>query len=263
MISSLPPNLVKATTGDYSIPIRAIFSEAWQRVKGIKKAFWGGFALLFLTLVGVYIIFQWVLAVFHLFRFYDLGMVMQFIAGGFFEVLRLLLSVSLVFLALQHLRNQAVNSTMVFEFRKSWKPLACIGVLFYLQNFLWVSGAKSVLNHFYVQGLKQLYAIGTAVLFIVFVFLFTYIALIITMSMLLILDKKISLKESFYIAFKSVNQHGFKNIALLFLASLLFLVFGVITLGVGLIWLLPFLSLLSAVQYQQIFCEGHLTSEPN
>jgi hypothetical protein len=261
MSSSLPTNLVKATTGQYSIPIRAIFAEAWQRIKGMKKAFWGGFALLFLTLLGVYVVFQFILAIFHVFHFADLSRVGQFIAGGFFEVLRLLLSISLVFLALQHLRNQTVNSTMVFEFRKNWQPLALLGTLFYLLNFLLVSGGRLILNHFYTNDLQTPFAIGTGIQFVVFVFLFTYIALIITMTMLLILDKKMALKESFNVAFKSVNQHGFKNIALLILASLLFFILGVVTLGIGLIWLLPFLSMISAIQYEQIFCEGRLEAK--
>jgi hypothetical protein len=255
MSSSLPPNLVKATTGQYSIPIATIFSEAWHRVKGMKKSFWGGFALLFLVLVGIYVLFECFLIVCSMFQFYSAEVLGRFIAGGFFEVLRLLLSMSLVFLSLQHLRHQAINSTMVFEFRKAWKPLTIIAITFYLVNFLLVFSGKFILNTFNTQGLQNLYAIGIDIQFIVFVFLFIYIALLITMSMLLILDKKMPLKQSVYIAFKSINQHLFKNIVLLLLASLLFLGIGLITLGIGLIWLLPFMSLVSAIQYQRIFCQ--------
>jgi hypothetical protein len=256
MSSSLAPNLESAIAGNYSISIVAIFSEAWRQIKGIKKAFWGGFALLFLTLLGVYVSVQFLLAVLHVFEFYGLETLFRFIAGGFFEVLRLLLSVSLVFLALQRIRQQTLNSTLVFEFRKKWRALAFIGVVFYLLNFSFVSGSRLIFNKFYAAGLHTVFAIGTGIQLIVFVFLFTYLALLVTMTMVLILDKDSDLKDSFIIVFKSVNQHWFKNIALLLLASLLFLVVGILTLGVGLIWLLPFLSLISAIQYQHIFCKG-------
>ncbi|WP_218813454.1 hypothetical protein [Rickettsiella endosymbiont of Dermanyssus gallinae] len=255
MSQSLPPNLVKATTGQYSIPIVAIYKEAWHRIKGMKKSFWGGFALLFLTLAGIYVVFQFFVTVCSVLQFYKVGAIGGFIAGGFFEVLRLLLSMSLVFLALQHLRHQAISSTMVFEFRKAWKPLTIIALSFYLLNFLLVTGGKLILNKVNTPGLENTFAFGMVIQFIVFVILFTYIAMLITMSMLLILDKKMSLKESFAVAFKSINQHVFKNIALLLLASLLFLGIGLVTLGIGLIWLLPFMSLISAIQYQQIFCQ--------
>lgn len=255
MSQSLPPSLVKATTGNYIISIRAIFSEAWHRIKGMKKSFWGGFSLLFLTLVGIYVLFQFFLAICSEFHFYQAEAIGQFIANGFFEVLRLLLSISLIFLALQHLRHQAINSTMVFEFRKAWKPLTIIAVAFYLLNFVLVFGSKMMLNKFYTQGLQNTFSFVTAIQFIVFVFLFSYIAMLITMSILLILDKKLALKESFCIAFKSINQHLFKNIALVLLASFVFLGLGLVTLGIGLIWLLPFISLISAIQYQRIFCQ--------
>ena len=255
MSQSLPPNLVKATTGQYSIPILDIFSEAWHRIKGMKKSFWGGFALLFLTLAGIYVLFQFFLAVCSVLQLYKVEAIGGIIAGGFFEVLRLLMSMSLVFLALQHLRRQTINSTMVFEFRKAWKPLTIIAVSFYVLNFLLVSGGKLLLNKFNTPGLENTFALGMGIQFIVFVFLFTYIAMLITMSMLLILDKKMSLKESFAVAFKSINQHVFKNMALMLLASLLFIGLGLVTLGIGLVWLLPFISLISAIQYQRIFCQ--------
>src|SRR5476649_2745588 len=115
------PPLEKAMINHYSIPIRTIFSEAWHHIKGMKKAFWGGFALLFLTLLGLFVIFQSLLLVCDIFQLYHLSMVCQFLAGGFTAVFRLLLSISLIFLSLQHIRNQPINSTMVFEFRKNWK----------------------------------------------------------------------------------------------------------------------------------------------
>lgn len=256
MSSFIAPDIEKVVIGNYSMPIRAVFSEAWRQLKGIKKAFWGGFALLFLTLLGIFVVFQSVLLVCGIFHFYTLGMVFQFLGGGFVEVFRLLLSISLVFLALQYVRNQPINSAMVFEFRKVWKPLALIGVMLYLLHILLLTGNELIsvsLSHF-----KIIWALVSVIEFFIFVFLFTYIMLLITMVMLLILDKNMNLNESFKQAFTAVNQHWFKNIALLLLTSLVLIIGGIITLGIGLIWLLPFLALISAIQYRQIFCESHL-----
>ncbi|MES2142549.1 MAG: hypothetical protein V4471_06705 [Pseudomonadota bacterium] len=241
---------------NYAMPIRAIFSEAWHRIKGMKKAFWGGFALLFLTLLGLFVIFQALLLVCDFLQLYHLSMACQFIAGGFVAVFRLLLSISLIFLALQHARNQPVNSTMVFEFRKNWKPLALIGVMLYFFNVLVLSGSDLISASLHLNG--KIWVIVSLLESIFLVFFLTYLMLLITMTMLLILDKKMALKAGFKRAFIAINQHWLKNIALLLLASLVFLVGGIITLGVGLIWLLPFISLISAIQYRQIFGESNI-----
>ncbi|MDQ8039604.1 MAG: hypothetical protein REH83_04280 [Rickettsiella sp.] len=256
MSSFVTPDLEKVGIYRYSIPIRTLFSEAWCQIKGIKKAFWGGFALLVLTLLGIFVIFQSVMLVCAFFHFYMLGMLFQFIGGGFVEVFRLLLSISLVFLALQHARNQAINSTMVFEFRRVWKPLALIGIMLYLFHILLLAGDELISVSLF--NFKIAWMLVSGIGFFVLAFLCTYIMLLITMAMLLILDKNMKLKKSLKQAFVAVNQHWFKNIALLLLASVVLIIAGTLTLGIGLIWLLPFLALISAIQYQQIFCEVHL-----
>lgn len=247
MSQSLPPDLVKATTGQYSIPIKAILSEAWHRVKGIKKSFWGGFALLFVSLTGICFLF-------FLFKAETTGKI-------FFEVLRWFMDASLVFLALRHLQHQVIKATMVFEFRKAWKPLTLMAI-FYLIVFvviwlmlLFLVAAGFTLSKFYGHASAIGFEFGLGILCIPFLFLFTYVFMLMKMNMLLILDKKIPAKKSFCIAFKSINRHLFKNMALVWLAGLLFLGLNLVTLGIGVIWLLPFMSLVSAIQYRQIFCQ--------
>ncbi|MES2997836.1 MAG: hypothetical protein V4700_00725 [Pseudomonadota bacterium] len=261
MSQSLPTDLIKATTGDYSIPLFAIFASAWHCIKGIKKAFWLGFCLLFLIMVGLYVLLGFILAVCDIFHFYHLRAVCQFFAGGFVDVFRLLLSISLVFLALHHVRKEKVNATMVFEFCKDWKPLAFIGVILYLlnQGLLLVSRANFISEYKLLGNeIKGVLIMGKSVELILFILLYSYITLLITMAMLLILDKKMQLKDSVKIALISINQHWFKNIVLFILASLLFLLVGVVTLGIGLIWVLPLLFLITAIQYEHIFCEGKI-----
>lgn len=258
---SSSPQLEKKAIIDYTVPIRAILSEAWHCVKGMKKAFWGGFALLFLTLLGLFVIFQALLLICAVFQLDHLSEVSQFFAGGFVTVFRLLLSISLIFLALQHVRGQPINSTMVFEFRKNWKPLTLIGVMLYLFNILIRIGSDLISAPVLYSNWKIIGAIGVLLGSIAFVFLLTYIMLLITMTMLLILDKKLMLKTSFNDAVTAIHRHWFKNIILLLFASLIFLIGSFITLGVGLIWLLPFITLISAIQYRQIFAESNVEAK--
>jgi hypothetical protein len=257
MSEALSPDLVSATTGNYSIPVFAIFSTAWRHIKGIKKAFWQGLGLLFLVMVGLYIVLGFLLAVCDIFYFDRLRAICQFFMGGFIEVFRLLLSISLIFLALSHLRGQTINAQIVFEFRKNYQPLAYMGILAYLFDQMLLSGTHFILHKLTDSGLPGVLVIGEGVWVVLFILLYSYITLLITMAMLLILDKKMQFKDSLKIALISINQHWVKNIVLLILASLLFLLGGIVTLGIGLIWLLPLFFLITAIQYQQIFCASN------
>ncbi len=272
MSHSLPPNLVKASTGDYHIPITSIFRQAWQCVKGIKKTFWGGFILLFLTLFIVCVLLSLVVALYVFLAIYPHNIIsslesaqlgadpfyslLNFILVGILEILRLLLTASLAYLALNQLRHQSIQVEMVFEFRKAWRPLVLIGLLLYLFDSLALSASNFLL--YYYPLTPSIFYLGFGLRFVLFVLLYTYITIGFFMAILLILDQKMSLKESLSMAFKSINQHWVKNIALILLTSFAFVVLTLLTLGIGLIWLLPMVSLVTAIQYSQIFCEGRL-----
>ena len=272
MTYSLSANLVKACSGDYHIPIMSIFREAWHCVKGMKKAFWGGFALLFLTLFIVCVLLSLVVALYVFLAIYPHNIIsslesaqlgadpfynlLNFVLVGILEILRLLLTASLAYLALNQLRHKSIQVEMVFEFRKAWRPLALIGLLLYLFDSLVLSASNFLL--YYYQLTPSAFYLGFGLRFVLFVLLYTYITVGVFMAILLILDQKMPLKDSLNTAFKSINQHPVKNIGLILLTSLAFVVLTLVTFGIGLIWLLPMVSLITAIQYNQIFCEGHL-----
>lgn len=112
---------------------------------------------------------------------------------------------------------------------------------------------------------QQIAFLGTALgsiflllLFAVGFFIYFYLSVLVYMTVLLILDKKIAWKEGLSLVFQSVNQYPFKNLGLIILTGLVFGLLALMTLGIGLIWLLPMTSLVTAIQYNQIFCEGNL-----
>ena len=221
MSHSLPPNLVKASTGDYRIPIMSIFRQAWRGVKGMKKTFWGGFALLFLTLFIVCVLLSLVVALYVFLAIYPHNIIsslesaqlgadpfynlLNFILVGILEILRLLLTASLAYLALNQLRHQSIQVEMVFEFRKAWRPLVLIGLLLYLFDSVVLSASNFLL--YYYQLTPQIFYLGFGLRFVLFVLLYTYITIGVFMAILLILDQKMPLKESLSVAFKSINQH--------------------------------------------------------
>ena len=276
MSDSNTANFSKAMSGDYRIPIKAIFLEAWYQVKGMKASFWLGFLYFVLIMAVACIVLGLVLAIYDIdilqmatahntLTFYNLKLALKFLIVGIIEILRFLLTASLAYLALNHLRRLPIHASMVFSFRHAWRPLVMIGLLLYLFNSLLLSGTNIILHSTLVHdevsslglSLGIIYLIELLVFLFCFFFYF-YFSIVVFMSVLLILDKKIIWKESLAIAFRSVNQHWFKNISLIVITSFVFGLLALITLGIGLIWLLPMTSLVTAIQYNQIFCEGNL-----
>lgn len=274
MSHSNPPNFSKAISGDYRIPIKTIFLEAWYRVRGMKAAFWLGFLYFILIMAAVCMVLGLVLALYDVFvlpmatahsasSFYSLKLGLKFIVVGIVEIIRFLLTASLAYLALMHLRSEPIHASMVFSFRQAWRPLLLVALLLYLFNSVIISSTNILLHtELFQQQMAFLGSVLTSFfllfIFLIGFFLYFYFSIIVFMTVLLILDQKISTQESLNLAFQSVNQHIFKNTFLIIITSIVFGLLVLITLGVGLIWLLPMTSLVTAIQYNQIFCEGHL-----
>ena len=274
MSNSIPPNFFKAASGDYRIPIKAIFLEAWYRVKGMKVSDWGGFLYFILVMALACLVLGLVLALYDVFvlplatahnaiALYDLKLGLKFIVVGIVEILRFLLTASLAFMALQHLRNEPIHASMVFSFRHAWRPLLIIALLLYLFNSFIIS-STNILLHSVLFKQQMVYLgsiVGSIFLFVVFIigfFLYFYFSILVFMTVLLILDQKMTSKQSLRLAFQSINQHFLKNITLIIVTSIVFGLLTLMSLGIGLIWLLPMTSLVTAIQYNQIFCEGSL-----
>jgi hypothetical protein len=152
---------------------------------------------------------------------------------------------------------------MVFSFRHAWRPLLIIALLLYLFNSFIIS-STNILLHSVLFKQQMVYLgsiVGSIFLFVVFIigfFLYFYFSILVFMTVLLILDQKMTGKQSLRLAFQSINQHFFKNITLIIVTSIVFGLLALMSLGIGLIWLLPMTSLVTAIQYNQIFCEGSL-----
>ncbi len=241
MSNILPSSVIKATKGDYEVPIRRLWLETWRQLLYIPKAFWQAFGLVMLVLLGT-IIFMGLLL-----QQYDLGLLrvqnhqvqllslhtlqainkLKVLLSGFFlaiiEILRALLTVSLAFLGLHQIRNQTVKVTMVFAFLKNWRSLLFISVLFYFLSRIVHDGLFFLFKAIHLLSLQKLnqpiIVFAYNMLIFLSVLLNAYVMAVIFMAGLLIIDQKLTLKTSLGCAFTSVNRHALKNSALLFLAS--------------------------------------------
>lgn len=244
MSSNLPSSVVRAMQGDYDVPIKRLWIETWHQLIQMPKTFWQGFGLILLVL------FSAAFFVDFFYRWYDIGIIhfqnhqaqllslhtlhvltkLKMLFGNFIvgiiQVLRVLLTVSFAFLALNQIRQQPIKTTLVFVFLKNWQSLVLISVVFYLLTRLTHYGLffifKATHLLFPVGLSRGIFVLDFAVQMLLAFLLNTYFMIVAFMAGLLILDQKLTLKTSLSCAFRSINQHWIKNIILMFLANVVY-----------------------------------------
>lgn len=278
--SRLPPDLCQAMQGQYRLDSRAMFEQAWIKLYGFKASFWGAFILGFLTLFLIngtaYVIFLLVAfltkAVIHnsdllqiIFLFY---IVVALLCTFLSEALDSLFLISLMHCSLQWLRNQSVKARDIFAFRYRWKPLIGLALVFIVIKITLACIELVSLN----SSSVFLYTFSTHYLapwfnffmwFIVYLFfitlfllVFLYCILLFSFAALLSFDKRTTnIKTSLRVAFKALNARLVSNLRVCLLAILIFMLGGFLTVGIGVIWLLPWIFLVIAWQYQTVFGE--------
>lgn len=246
-----PPSKLNKVPNNYSIQIFSIFLESWRQTKGLKKIYWNGFFLIFvaaivptLFLLSLSLLLDGMYPSFHL---------IDFLMDIPHSIFYLISGISLSHIALQHIRGKSVHYEMALDLDKIWKSLVFFGFIVYLLLFminLWLLYISTLSANSTVYGFQIIFEC------IFFTIITIYIFQLAIITMLLILDKNLTQMKSFAICFKAINKHCFKNISLGLFTWFLAIFFTILTLGIGLIWLQPMLSLTHAIQYQRIFNEG-------
>jgi hypothetical protein len=278
--SHCSPDLRKGMQGQYTLNSRVIFEQAWVNLYGFKASFWKAFILGFLTLLLInctaYVIFYLlavlIKAVIHnsdvLQWIFLIYLFVALLCLFFGEALYSLFIISLTHCSLQWLRNQSIKAKDVFAFRARWKPLIGLMLVFSLINitlsFVQLVSLDSpglFLHALSAHHSATWFSFFTWLIFyLFFVILFflasLYCILLFSFAALLSFDKRtMDIKTSLRVAFKALNARLISHLRLFLLAILIFMLGTFLTLGIAVIWLVPWFSLVIALQYQTIFGE--------
>ncbi len=103
---------------------------------------------------------------------------------------------------------------------------------------------KSIFNYYHLMGKLALAGIFiyfmTVIGFILFILPGIYLSIAYIFTLPLIADKGMDVWEAMELSRKTVTKHWFKVFGLFFLLSF-FMVLGILTMGIGLIWAVPLL----------------------
>ncbi len=218
-------SLEDAIEGDWDFDIVDVMSEAWQKISGAKGAMW----------VGILVMYA---------ASFVLQMVGAGIAAAFGEGSFLGTSIAV----LVQLGGQAI----------SW--IVTAGVYYYAIK--WSAGDRSatatdVLSGFSIAGpligVYLLMVLLTALGFVLLILPGIYLAIAYSLATPLVIERGLGVWEALETSRKAITNHWFKVFGLGLLASLAAGLGIVVTLGIGVVWAMPFFFMVYGVLYNRIF----------
>ncbi|MGH1485560.1 MAG: hypothetical protein ACRBCI_05015 [Cellvibrionaceae bacterium] len=214
-----------AVLGQYDFQIGALLSEAWSTLKGLKTKFLVGILLYIVALVAISMVLMGVT--------FLLGLLLSegAIIGGLLQqiiitLVSLPMAYGLFMMALKHSVNAPTSFTEIFGYFNKMGKIFAVYILMSILIFV---------------GLLLLVLPGI------------YLMVAYMMAIPLIIEKNdIGVWQALEISRKTITKKWFKFFGFVLLVSLIMIV-AAIPLGIGLIWALPWIALVFAILYRNMF----------
>lgn len=218
-------SLEDAIEGNWDFDIMDVMSEAWQKISGAKGAMW----------VGILVM-------------YAATFMLQRVGGGIAAALGEGSAPGIAIDLIGFLAGQAVAYVVT------------AGVYYYALK--WAAGDQSAITTDVLAGfsvaipLLGVYVLMTLLAMVGFLFFIlpgVYLMVAYSLAAPLVIDRGLGVWEALETSRKAITNHGFKVLGLGLLASLAAGLGMVLTLGIGVVWAMPFLFMVYGVLYNRIF----------
>lgn len=220
-------SIEQAMAGQTPFSIRQIIAEAWEKVRGSKGTIWAAFLMYMLVALPVALIVSMVLG--------GVGASVGGVGGSVMGVLLsqvailaivMPMAAGLWMIGIKRAAKQPVDFTEIFKHYDRTLPVLGVMVLQYI-----------------------LVLIGFLLLIIPGI----YLSIAYTMALPLVIEKKLSPWQALETSRKAIHHHWFRFLGLGIVMGVIYLVSALLTLGIALIWVLPFLMLCVGVCYRNLF----------
>lgn len=220
-------SLEKGIAGDYTLSIGDICSEAWRRTKGNKGTIW--LAVLFYAIAAAAISF--IASLVSGYTAFDpqaaanASLVSQVIYQVLVAIAGAPLGAGIIMVGIKIARDESASATEVFAHFDKIVPLAAGMIMVYF-----------------------LITIG----FLLLVLPGIYLAVAYTLALPLIVDKNLGPWQALETSRQAITKHWFGFFGFLIVCLLLYIA-GAIPLMIGLIWVIPLVSIAIGIAYRNIF----------
>ena len=224
-VESSARSLEDAIEGNWDFDIMEVIREAWDKTSGAKGALWVG---LLIT--------------------YAASFVMQFVGVGVGAAVG---------------SESALGLSLIFGLQFLGQAVAIVvttGMYYYAIK--WTAGdtsaeAKDILSAFSIAGpLIGMWLLMVALIMVGFVLLVLpafYLMIAYILAGPLVIERGLGVWEALETSRKAITNHWFKVFGLLAIAGFAMTLGTIFTLGIGMIWAMPFFFLLYGVLYNRIF----------
>lgn len=230
----------------YALPIKETLNSAWTKVEGSKKTFFIAFIILFAVMFGISLVegvFQAINS--------GLGSFAKIIAN----IVGYLLQMGFLYMGICRAKDQPLNYTLLFRAFNLMRALSIIG-LYILEALIFFIPSMIIFASTFI------YAIGfpgatliSVTLLALAIFAIVYIAIRLIPGIALILDKDVNPVAAVRESFRLTQGNAF-NLFVITLVQIIAIAFGIITFGIGLIWMLPFSLITYGLIYRKLV-ENH------
>lgn len=253
MLTTLGGSVENGVAGKYDLHIKTILEEAWQKTQGFKKTFWSAIGLMLLSfaiLIVVESVIVFVLVMTAPAHHPDK------IAGDLFNVINNLFWVpfnaAVWLLAIRQVSGQAIQASLIFhgwQLRKVFWNLMLSMLILYV--FALLTGATIALGSLLFSSHAVFLKI-LGIILCVFAGLFLlYFVVAYTLAKPLIIERDFSAWQAFLTSVRAVTQHWFKMFGIYWVVLILTLM-GIVTLGIGFIWIAPMTCNIFGICYREI-----------
>ncbi len=232
----------------YQFTIGQVISEGWQRVKGVKKTYWGAVLIwlsiyIALTAVGSLVLYLST-GSFNLDATNDKAEVLRAILNFIITLVTLPLPIGISVLAIYRSVNRPIRAKQIFAAYQFFWRLLLFTIILYAGLYLIFSVIMLALVYLAVHlgklpGLHFLASLTSiTALTMISALIAIYYFFSLTFASLLIVEKRFGVFQAIKTSFLAFKQHGFKIIATIF-CLLIIIAISMIPFGLGLIWTLP------------------------
>jgi len=254
MLTTAGNTLEKGVAGEYHLQMKTILKEAWQKTNGMKKKFWGAFGIVVLAIAGI--VFVETLMTMPLLLFWP-EIRLDKIASNVFQIVNdfifFPLITGLLLISIRHVTGQAIRSSLVLRGWKVsklfWNLIFALFIFFVL--VLPIGVLFAIATGIFSNPALSLKILG-GIIYLMGGLLLLYLLIAYTLAPLLIIERELGAWQAVSISIRTVNKHWFSVFAVRVVMMLLAVIPGVITLGIGLIWLVPMSFNMYGVLYREM-----------
>lgn len=211
----------------YSFTIGGLLKEAWAKTKGVKATVWAGSSVMYLALIILFACGAFLLPSEgnHSVGISKVGMLGNVLFQMVTNAVSVIFSAGLIYIGIRKVAGKSINWKMVFE-------------------------GFSVAGKLIVATILQALLVGIG--FLLLILPGIYLAIGYTMTVPLIVDRKMSPWQAMEESRKAIHGEWWKIFGLFVAMGLIFMISS-LPFGLGLIWTWPMFVVLGGVVYRSLF----------